>query len=93
MEHVRLGDEAAAKITAENFEDAVSGKIPVYDAIYAYQRPVDGRVVWIHALGHVEGRERQAHRHVRGDAGHNRVQAAGVGDASEPSRRRRRRRR
>ena len=53
MEHVRLGDEAAAKITAENFQAAIEGKIPVYDATYAYKRPVDGRVVWIHALGHV----------------------------------------
>jgi PAS domain S-box-containing protein len=53
MKHVQLGDEAAAKTTAENFEAAVSGKIPVYDAIYAYKRPLDGRVVWIHALGHV----------------------------------------
>jgi two-component system, sensor histidine kinase and response regulator len=53
MDHVRLGDEAAAKTTAENFEAAVTGKIPVYDAVYAYQRPVDGRIVWIHALGHV----------------------------------------
>ncbi|MEO8426138.1 MAG: response regulator [Verrucomicrobiota bacterium] len=52
-EHVRLGDEEAAKITAENFAAAVAGTIPVYDAIYAYKRPVDGRVVWIHALGHV----------------------------------------
>ena len=31
----------------------MAGKIPVYDAIYAYKRPMDGRVVWIHALGHV----------------------------------------
>jgi two-component system sensor histidine kinase/response regulator len=53
MKHVQLGDEAAAKVTAENFEDAVAGRVPVYDAVYAYQRPVDGRVVWIHALGHV----------------------------------------
>lgn len=53
MEHVRLGDEAAAKITGENFAAAVAGEIPVYDAIYAYKRPVDGQVVWIHALGHV----------------------------------------
>jgi PAS domain S-box-containing protein len=53
MKHVQLGDEAAAKVTAQNFEDAVAGKIPVYNATYAYQRPVDGRVVWIHALGHV----------------------------------------
>jgi two-component system sensor histidine kinase/response regulator len=52
-EHVRQGDEAAARITAENFAAAVAGKIPVYDAVYAYKRPVDGRVVWIHALGHV----------------------------------------
>jgi two-component system sensor histidine kinase/response regulator len=52
-EHVRLGDEAAAKTTAENFAAAVAGEIPVYDAVYAYKRPVDGRVVWIHALGHV----------------------------------------
>ena len=29
------------------------GNIPVYDSVYAYKRPVDGRVVWIHALGHV----------------------------------------
>ncbi len=53
IEHVRQGDEAAAKITIEKFEAAVAGKIPVYDATYAYKRPVDGRVVWIHALGHV----------------------------------------
>src|SRR3954464_8700571 len=53
MKHVQLGDEAAAKVTAENFQAAVEGKIPVYDAIYAYKRPVDERVVWIHALGHV----------------------------------------
>ena len=53
MNHVRLGDEAAAKVTAQNFEAALAGEIPVYDAIYAYQRPVDGRIVWIHALGHV----------------------------------------
>src|SRR5206468_6711069 len=46
-EHVRLGDEAAAKVTAENFEAALAGQIPAYDATYAYKRPVDGRIVWI----------------------------------------------
>jgi PAS domain S-box-containing protein len=51
--HVRAGDEEAAKTTAENFAAAVAGTIPVYDATYAYKRPLDGRVVWIHALGHV----------------------------------------
>src|SRR5207248_3140261 len=52
-EHVREGDEAIAKVTAENFAAAIAGSIPVYDATYAYKRPIDGRVVWIHALGHV----------------------------------------
>ena len=51
--HVQEGDEAAAKVTMENFAAAVAGTVPVYDAIYAYKRPVDGRVVWIHALGRV----------------------------------------
>ena len=31
----------------------MAGHIPVYGSIYAYRRPVDERVVWIHALGHV----------------------------------------
>ncbi len=53
MEHVRLGDEEAAMTTFENLKAAVEGKLPVYDATYAYRRPVDGRVVWIHAMGHV----------------------------------------
>ena len=52
-EHVREGDEAIAKVTAENFAAAIAGTIPVYDATYACKRPIDGRVVWIHALGHV----------------------------------------
>ena len=51
--HVQEGDEAAAKATMENFAAAAAGTIPVYDSVYAYKRPVDGRVVWIHALGHV----------------------------------------
>ena len=51
--NVRAGDEAAAKVTAENFAAALAGTIPVYDATFAYKRPIDGRVVWIHSLGHV----------------------------------------
>ncbi len=52
-EHVRLGDEEAAKATMENFTAAIEGRVPAYDSIYAYKRPVDGRIVWIHALGSV----------------------------------------
>ena len=51
--NARAGDEAAAKVAAENFAAAVAGTIPVYDATFAYKRPIDGRVVWIHSLGQV----------------------------------------
>jgi two-component system sensor histidine kinase/response regulator len=52
-EHVREGDEESWKATMENFTAAVEGRIPAYSAVYAYKRPVDGRVVWIRALGNV----------------------------------------
>jgi two-component system sensor histidine kinase/response regulator len=52
-QHVFAGDEAAAIVTMAGFEAAVAGTTAAYDATYAYKRPVDGRVVWIHALGHV----------------------------------------
>ena len=52
-EHVREGDEDAWKATMDNFTAAVEGRIPVYSAVYAYKRPVDGRIVWIRALGNV----------------------------------------
>ena len=50
---VKEGDAEAAERTFENYAAAVAGKIPMYDATYAYKRPIDGKVVWIHALGHV----------------------------------------
>ena len=51
--NVKAGDETAAKATLENFAAAVAGTVPAYDATYAYKRPIDGEIVWIHALGHV----------------------------------------
>jgi two-component system, sensor histidine kinase and response regulator len=52
-QHVGEGDADAAARTLENFTAACNGTVPAYDSIYAYKRPVDGRVVWIHALGNV----------------------------------------
>jgi two-component system sensor histidine kinase/response regulator len=51
--NVEAGDKEAAARTFENYGAALAGTIPRYDATYAYKRPVDGRVVWIHAMGHV----------------------------------------
>ena len=48
------GDEAAAKIARDAFDAAVGGKTAWYDVVFAYKRPIDGRIAWIHALGHVQ---------------------------------------
>ena len=48
------GDEAAAKIARDAFDAAVGGKTATYDVVFAYKRPIDGRIAWIHALGHVQ---------------------------------------
>ncbi|WP_245651122.1 response regulator [Paramagnetospirillum marisnigri] len=51
--NVEAGDKTAAEATLKNYAAALDGSAPRYDATYAYKRPVDGRVVWIHAMGHV----------------------------------------
>jgi two-component system sensor histidine kinase/response regulator len=53
MTNVEAGDAECAKATGQNYQDAIDGKAPAYDSVYAYKRPVDGRVVWIHAFGTV----------------------------------------
>ncbi len=50
---VRQGDEAAAEIAIDSFHSTIDGRESVYDATYAYKRPIDGRVVWIHSLGNL----------------------------------------
>ena len=51
--NVVAGDKEAADATMENFKGALEGRYPLYDATYAYKRPVDGKTVWIHALAYV----------------------------------------
>jgi len=51
--NVAAGDQAAADATFANYAAALDGSVPRYDATYAYKRPIDGRVVWIHAIGQV----------------------------------------
>jgi len=47
-------DPVGALQTAERYQGALEGRYPMYDATYAYKRPADGRVIWLHALGKVE---------------------------------------
>ncbi len=69
--HASEGDEVAAKSAREAFNAAVEGKTATYDTVFAYKRPIDGRIAWIHALGHVQkDADGQANRHVRRLAGY-----------------------
>jgi PAS domain S-box-containing protein len=54
--NARQGDEGTAQKAQEAFYAAVEGKTSAYDSVFAYKRPVDGRIAWIHALGHVAKR-------------------------------------
>ncbi|MFT3850543.1 MAG: response regulator [Propionivibrio sp.] len=46
-------DPEAAALTAQRYQGAVDGEYDRYDSIYAYKRPVDGRIVWVHAASKV----------------------------------------
>ncbi len=52
--HAAEGDEVAAKSAREAFNATVEGRTAKYDTVFAYKRPIDGRIAWIHALGHVQ---------------------------------------
>ncbi len=53
FENARLANEEIANTTLDAFQKAVNGEAPIFDAIFAYKRPIDGNVVWIHAFGRV----------------------------------------
>jgi len=46
-------DPKGAEATVEHYQGAIDGKYEHYESTYAYKRPVDGEIVWIHALGKV----------------------------------------
>ncbi len=50
--HAEEADEAAGKAARKAFNAALEGTA-TYDTVFAYKRPSDGRVAWVHALGHV----------------------------------------
>jgi PAS domain S-box-containing protein len=50
--HAEEADEAAGKAARKAFNAALEGTA-TYDTVFAYKRPTDGRIAWVHALGHV----------------------------------------
>ncbi len=44
-------DPAIAAQTSELYQGAIDGKYSQYMATYPYKRPIDGKIVWVHAAG------------------------------------------
>ncbi len=53
FENARLANEEIANTTLDAFQKAVNGEASIFDSIFAYKRPIDGNIVWIHAFGRV----------------------------------------
>ncbi len=39
--------------TTERYQGAIDGRYDHYESTYAYKRPIDGEIIWIHALGQI----------------------------------------
>ncbi len=46
-------DPEGAMRTAARVQGAIDGTYDKFDAVYAYKRPLDGRIIWLHAVGKV----------------------------------------
>jgi two-component system sensor histidine kinase/response regulator len=51
-------DPEGALRTMARYQGTLDGTYDQYDAVYAYKRPLDGRIVWLHAVGKVQRDER-----------------------------------
>ena len=57
---IEAADPAAAKRAYQCLQDTIEGRRQIYDVTYPYKRPVDGAVVWIHAIAYLTRDEQQA---------------------------------
>jgi signal transduction histidine kinase/ABC-type amino acid transport substrate-binding protein/CheY-like chemotaxis protein len=51
--NVSAGDQEAAENASEKFYGAIEGRYPLYDATFAYRRPIDETIIWVRALAYV----------------------------------------
>jgi signal transduction histidine kinase/CheY-like chemotaxis protein/HAMP domain-containing protein len=50
-ERLLEADQESAERTAEQYRGAIEGRYDKYESVYAYKRPLDGRIIWLHAFG------------------------------------------
>jgi PAS domain S-box-containing protein len=51
--NIRMANEDLAAKAYQALEDVFAGRSERYDAEYAYRRPKDGKVIWVHSIGNV----------------------------------------
>ncbi len=54
LSRIAAADPKAAEATGKAYAAALNGELPFYDAVYPYRRPVDGKVIWLRAIGKIE---------------------------------------
>ena len=64
--NLEAADKKLADATLANYLSAVEGSVPRYDMVHPYRRPCDGKIVWVHVLGHVARNEHGEATHVFG---------------------------
>jgi signal transduction histidine kinase/DNA-binding response OmpR family regulator len=50
---IAAADPKIAEATGVHYGEAVEGKVPRYDCVYPYVRPIDGKIAWIRAIGNI----------------------------------------
>ena len=59
LANIEAADPEAAKKAFQSLNDLIEGRSQAYDVTYPYKRPVDGKVVWIHATANLTRDENQ----------------------------------
>ncbi|MEI6714508.1 MAG: PAS domain S-box protein [Verrucomicrobiota bacterium] len=52
--NIRAVSHEIAEQVWKDFEDAVQERTALYNVVYPYKRPVDGRIIWVHSLGRLQ---------------------------------------
>ena len=50
---VAAGDEASATVALQALQNAMDGSTSGYDIVYAFQRPLDGQIVWLRDVAEI----------------------------------------
>jgi sigma-B regulation protein RsbU (phosphoserine phosphatase) len=53
LTRIQAASPESAERVLERYEDFIGKRLNNHDATYPYQRPIDGKTIWIHALGRV----------------------------------------